>query len=114
MTEHWFRFYDKVIHDIKVQKLPDALFKSWVNILCIVSDNGGYLPGLDAVAYALRVDEAAAFTAITALRKAGLLDVGEAGEIVPHNWQGRQFITDKKDGSGTSAAVKSKRYRDKK
>src|SRR5258708_2376180 len=104
MADHWFRFYDNVIHDVKVQRLPDALFKSSVNVLCLVSDNGGCLPPLNAVAFALRVDEAAAFGIINALRKAELLDAMEDGSIVPHNWDGRQFITDDADGSGTPAA----------
>ncbi len=111
MGGHWFRFYDDVIHDVKVQALPAPMFKSWVNVLCIVSNNGGYLPALNAVAWALRVDEAAAFETITALRKAGLLDAGEGGALVPHNWEGRQFITDQADGSGTPAAVRARNER---
>ena len=50
---------------------------------------------------------------INALRKAELLDQREDKTYVAHNWQGRQFITDTKDRSGTPAAIKSKRYRDK-
>src|SRR5229473_306083 len=114
MGDHWFRFYDDVIHDVKVQALSAPMFKSWVNVLCIVSNNGGCLPALNAVAWALRVDEAAAFETITALRKAGLLDAGEGGALVPHNWEGRQFITDQADGSGTPAAVRARKWREKK
>lgn len=114
MGDHWFRFYDNVVHDIKVQALPAPMFKLWVNVLCIASDNGGCLPPLNAVAFALRVDEAAAFETITALRKAGLLDPGEVGALVPHNWDGRQFITDTADGSGTPAAIRARKWREKK
>jgi hypothetical protein len=114
MEDRWFRFYDNVVHDIKVQALPAPLFKQWVNVLCISSDNGGCLPPLNAVAFALRVDEAAAFSAIAALRKAGLLDPREDGSLAPHNWDGRQFITDEADGSGTPAAVRARKWRAKK
>jgi hypothetical protein len=113
MADHWFRLYDKIVHDINVQALPGPLFKSWINILCIVSDNGGCLPGLNAVAFALRVDEATALVAVNALRKAGLLEAREDGAFVPHNWNGRQFVTDTKDGSRTPGAVKAKKHREK-
>jgi hypothetical protein len=114
MGDHWFRFCDSVVQDVKVQGLPAPTFKLWVNVLCIASDNGGCLPALNAIAFALRVDEAAALVAITTLRKAGLLDLGEGGALTPHNWDGRQFITDEADGSGTPAAVRAKKWRAKK
>src|SRR5258705_9330494 len=114
MGDHWFRLYDDVIHDVKVQALPAPVFRLWINTLCIVSDNGGCLPALNAVAFALRVDEAAAFEGITTLRKAGLLEADEDGVLVPHNWKGRQFVTDEADGSGTPAAVRARNYRARK
>jgi hypothetical protein len=116
MADHWFRLYDKIVHDVKVQALPGPLFKTWINILCIVSDHGECLPPLNAIAFALRVDEAAALVALTALRKAGLLDTDADGKIIPHNWAKRQFIAPKTvDGEATATpnAVKQKRHREK-
>src|ERR1700694_3731706 len=109
----WFRIDDDVVHDIKVQALPGDLFKAWINILCIASKNNGRLPVLNAVAFALRTDETAAFEVLTKLRKAELLDLID-NTLVPHNWEGRQFITDDADGSGTPSAIRSRNYRARK
>ena len=40
----WFRFYNEALDDPKVQKLPPALFKSWVNLLCLTARHDGTLP----------------------------------------------------------------------
>ena len=50
----WFRLYDAVLDDPKVQRLPDRIFKAWINLLCLASRHGGTLPPVDDVAFALR------------------------------------------------------------
>ena len=97
----WFRFYDDVVGDPKAQMLSDNLFRSWVNLLCIASKNGGSLPDLAAVAYYLRMNEAKAAETLTRLCKAGLLDKHE-NTFAPHNWNGRQFKTDADDKSNAA------------
>jgi hypothetical protein len=89
----WFRVYDDVVDDPKVQRLPLALFKLWVNTLCIASRNGGKLPTFEDMAFSLRVTEQGARDGVTALVQAGLLD-REGDVIVPHNWSARQFKSD--------------------
>ncbi|NIX78220.1 hypothetical protein [Microvirga terricola] len=41
----WFRFYDAVLDDLKIQKLSPHIFKAWVN-----SGRFGQLPCLRVVA----------------------------------------------------------------
>jgi DNA-binding MarR family transcriptional regulator len=103
----WFRIDDDVIHDLKVQGLPDALFKAWINILCIASKNKGRLPSLDAIAFALRVDAAKATEILVKLVKAGLVDRDADGHA-PHNWEGRQFITDNETSTERSRKHRAK------
>jgi hypothetical protein len=107
----WFRIDDDVIHDIKVQALPGDLFKGWINVLCIASKHGGRLPPLKAVAFALRVSEAKAVELIAKLVLLDLLDKDADGHT-PHNWGGRQFITD--SGDDTSPAGRTRKWREKK
>jgi hypothetical protein len=103
----WFRLDDDVVNDPKVQNLSDALFRAWVNILCIASKNDGVLPPLRDIAFTLRMKEAAAAGILSKLHLAGLLDKTETS-FKPHNWEGRQFKSDR----DATAAERSKRYRD--
>lgn len=87
----WFRFYTEAVHDPKVQLLPPALFKDWVNILCLTGQHGGAIPDYeDKVAFALRVTKPRAKKTIQALIEAELLEV-DGDKIVPHNWSSRQY-----------------------
>lgn len=89
----WFRVYDDLVDDPKVQRLPAELFKAIINLWCLASQNGGVLPALDDIAFKLRIKSDKLYTLMTALRNAGLLDDDETGTH-PHNWQSRQFKSD--------------------
>jgi IS1 family transposase len=89
----WFRFYDDVVNDPKVQRLDPKLFKSWVNILCLASKNDGWVPHIDDVMFHLRLSEAEAGRVTDALVSSGLLDEFD-GRFTPHNWKERQFKSD--------------------
>jgi len=92
----WFRFYDEVLDDPKVQRLPDRLFKSWVNILCLASkcrDPNGKLPPVVDIAFALRVNADRAEEIVKQLSDAGLID-GSGNDLAPHAWDRRQFKSD--------------------
>jgi len=89
----WFRFYDDVINDPKVLKLPEETRWHWIALLCIASKNAGSLPPTEDVAISLRVKTQAAAAIIATLKAAGLLDLAD-GRYVPHNWDGRQFKSD--------------------
>jgi len=85
----WFRFYDEVLDDPKVQRLPPALFKHWVNLLCLARRHEGKLPDDEAVAFALRLPSPKARGILAELQAAGLFD-----DRTPHNWRQRQFQSD--------------------
>lgn len=89
----WFRMYATVLNDPKVQRLPDPLFRSWVNILCLACEHDGSLPSVDDIAFALRTDSKKMLKVVEALLKAGLLDDSETG-LKPHNWGSRQYKSD--------------------
>lgn len=103
----WFRFYDGTLDDPKVQKLPDALFRTWVNLLCLASRHNGSLPNLEDMAFSLRTSEEAMRDGLEALVSRGLLDC-EDGEMSPHNWHERQYKSD-----GSADRMRSKRARDR-
>lgn len=105
----WFRMYDEIVDDPKVQRLPDALFKAWVNLLCLASRNKGILPSVDDIAFSLRSDAERVAGWLRDLCARGLID-DEDGETKPHNWQARQF---KSDADPTAAERQArKRARD--
>ncbi|WP_315838304.1 hypothetical protein [Bradyrhizobium prioriisuperbiae] len=107
---HWFRVYNAVVDDPKVQQLPDALFKALVNLWCLASQNGGTLPPTDTVAYRLRMKPARAAEILARLVAAGLID-DHAGVFVPHNWGTRQY---KRGVTDVTSAERSRRYRARK
>lgn len=90
---HWFRFYDGVVDDPKVQRLPPAYFRFWVNLLCLASANKGVLPSLPDLSFSLRIAEKQISEMVGKLKSMGLVDATDAG-LEPHNWNGRQFKTD--------------------
>ncbi len=105
----WFRFYPEALNDPKVQQLPAALFRQWINVLCIAAerdgDDWGSLPPMTQLAYQLRKSEAATATLVDRLSAAGLLDHND-GIYSPHNWAKRQFRSD-----DVNARVKKHRQR---
>lgn len=105
----WFRFYTSVVDDPKAQMLAPDLFKQWVNVLCIAAENDGELPTLSAVAFKLRLAEPKAAAVLAKLCSFGLLDKTEKG-FTPHNWEGRQYKSDKTDNTN---ADRQKRFRDR-
>jgi hypothetical protein len=94
----WFRFYDEALNDPKVQRLPGDLFKTWVNLMCLASQNPerGYLPAsMDDIAWALRVPVEDVRADIHTLQGQCLLDwVPECGCFYVHAWSKRQKASD--------------------
>ena len=89
----WFKFHHGAVNDPKVQKLSPTMFKHWVNVLCLASANTprGRVPAPGDVAFALRIAEGRAQTLLDDLMALGLLDEDGEGNLVPHNWKGRQY-----------------------
>ena len=90
----WFRVYDDLVHDRKVQDLPSPTFKAWINLLCLASKNDGILPQIADIAFALRLQPPKATHLMQTLTAAGLIDQMPNGDMKPHNWDGRQFKND--------------------
>ncbi len=91
----WFRLYDDLVDDPKVQRLPPALFRDWINVLCLANRNTprGVVPAIADVAFGLRVSEAKAKSVLKQLHVAGLLETAD-GVTSPHNWGKRQRVSD--------------------
>lgn len=104
----WFRIYDEALDDPKVQALVAEDFRGWFNLLCLANRNGGRLPSIEAIAFALRLTNIDAGSLVDRLRIATLIDVVKGGPngsaIAPHAWDKRQY---KSDGS----TERVKRYR---
>ena len=90
----WFRLYDELLDDPKVQMLPPELFKTWVNLLAVASRNDGTLPAVTQLAFSLRVSPTDMQSRLDDLILAGLLDIRDDGRIEPHNWKIRQWKSD--------------------
>lgn len=92
----WFRFYNEVMHDPKVQNLNPELFRFWVNLLCLASaaKDRGTLPPISDIAFTLRVRRDRVERFITALRACELLVTGPNNALQPHNWAARQPESD--------------------
>jgi hypothetical protein len=90
----WFRFYTEALDDPKVQRLPDHLFKTWVNLLCVAAGNDGKIPSVEDIAFKLRISCHEAETRINDLILAGLIDILPDHVREPHNWAKRQFKSD--------------------
>jgi hypothetical protein len=101
----WFRFYDDVLNDPKVQQLPCEMFKAWVNILCIASKHGGTIPECN-VSFLLRLTEDETKSLLQSLVDAGLID-RKNGKLMPHGWNKRQYKSD-------SSTERVKRFRNAK
>ena len=92
----WFRMYSEVLHDPKVQRLTPAMFKHWVNLLCLANDSTprGVLPSTDDIAFALRIKPTEAARIVADLVKLQLLELTPDGRAIPHNWTERQRNSD--------------------
>lgn len=93
MRGRWFRLYDEILDDPKVQKLPGDLFKAWINIMAAASRHDGKVP-IDDLPFVLRMDVARVKRVLRDLILAGLLDERDDDSLEPHNWRGRQFSSD--------------------
>jgi hypothetical protein len=104
----WFRVYDDLVDDEKVQMLSGDLVKALLNLWCLASKNGGVLPPMKAMAFKLRMKPPQVAAVITELCEAGLIDRVD-DLFQPHNWDKRQYKSD----TDATAAERSRRYRAK-
>ena len=93
----WFRFYSEVVRDPKVQRLQPVMFKHWVNVLCLVSDNEprGQVPTPGDVAFHLRLPLVRTMHILDDLVDLGLLD-RDGDTLTAHGWNARQYDSDRR------------------
>ena len=89
----WLRLYTEVLHSAKIQKLPDVLFRSWVNLLLVAKLNDGKLPPDSEISWHLRMPEKRVREVIGQLIERKLLDQIGA-DVTPHDWSEHQFQND--------------------
>jgi hypothetical protein len=102
----WFRMYDEALDDPKVQQLDPRLFRHWFNALCLANRHRGVLPDLKSCAFAFRRAEEEITQIFGLLVDAGLLDRNRDGTYSPHNWSGRQYLSD-------NSTERVRKFRDK-
>jgi 5-methylcytosine-specific restriction endonuclease McrA len=104
---NWFKFHHEAMTDAKVQTLDPALFRAWVNILCMASANKprGILPPIKQVAYILHVSKPEAERIVAELVAEDLIDEVD-GQYQPHNWGTRQ-------GKESTSTERVNKYRQK-
>src|SRR5574338_490273 len=106
----WFRLYDELLDDPKVQKLPAEDFRAWINLLCLASKNSGKLPPIADIAFALRETENAVSTLLERLSNGGLIERRNGGangsHYAPYKWDERQYKSD-------TSTARVKRFRER-
>lgn len=108
MSERWFRVYEGLVDDPKVQRLSGETVKGLLNLWCLASRNGGALPTIEDIAFSLRMATPKVERLLSELRAVGLLDEEAEGVTSPHNWDGRQF---KSDTTDPTAAQRMRKHR---
>lgn len=109
----WFRLYTDLLDSMKVQTLPDATFKFWINLLCVIKqkNNGGMIPDDNEIAFLMRLKTKKSASVIHShlkiLEEHGLID-RDNDRFVIHDWEDAQPKSD----TDTSNSNRQKRYRE--
>lgn len=94
MSLIWFRFHAEALDNPRVQGVPDHLFKAWVNLQCILSQEGmsasGKLPDVKEVAFRLRISVEKSVRILEDLCDAGLL---KSKSVTLCNENGNESVT---------------------
>lgn len=92
----WYRFYNEVYRDPKVQDLRAELFRFWVNFMCVASESEprGQVTSEAHLRRALGLSAATVRRYCSDLEGALLLHRSSTGALVPHNWELRQPDSD--------------------
>lgn len=93
-TPPWLRLHRRVRQQAKVQRLSDAHFRAWVNLLCSTDDEGVLPADLGDLAFELRLSETDLETALAALVAARLFVKREDGRFIAHDWSDWQHKSD--------------------
>lgn len=106
MPLSWFRVYAELLNNRKFHRLSDTLKARLLYIWCLAAKNDGMLPGIEDIAFALRLQEAEAQETIEKLIDDHFLDRDDRG-VMPHDWNQHQYVSDISTG-------RVQRFREKK
>ncbi len=107
----WFKIFDDSLDDPRLQRLAPATFRTWFNLLCVASRNGGSLPDLAALAWLLRCSRKPLARRLDELTAAGLLEEVDGG-LRPVQWERRQTLREVGDDP-LPGAERTRRWRER-
>jgi hypothetical protein len=83
-SKYWIKLYHEMLHDPKVMRLEDHLFRRFIEMLLYAgeTDSDGILPCLADMAWTLRADENELTDDLAALSEAGLVEETDGGWLV--------------------------------
>jgi hypothetical protein len=105
----WFRMYNSMVDSVKVGKLSDSEFRTYVELQCLAAAiNEGGRTGVTAesVDWRLRRDCHGDVTVTSQLVTLSLVTIGDGGEILVTDWAIRQIYD--------SSAERTRSYRERK
>jgi len=102
----WFRFHTDALDNRKIQTLPAAVFKRWVNFCCLARLYGDLLPDPKTIGFRLRCSENQAETWREQLVSLRLVDKNSDGTYKMHDWEDWQSQSD-------DAAARKRKQREK-
>lgn len=105
MTRPWLRLYRAAAHAPKLQRLGLEAVGFWANCLCL-SDEEGYVPDCESLAWTMRIDNDAARRLVDRLIEARLI-VRAGNRLRLHDFQTHQCASD----TDRSAAERKRRQR---
>ena len=94
MALPWFRVYSELLNSRKFHRLSDTLKGRLFCVWCLAAKTDGILPGIEDVAFALRIEDAEAQKSVESLIDAGFLDRDGHGVVSAHDWQDHQHVSD--------------------
>lgn len=90
----WFRIHTDAVDNPKIQSLPAVLFRFWVNLLCVSQKLHGFLPETSEISFRCRASEKQVSAWLEDLKSRSLIDKTESGQLVMHDWDEHQFVSD--------------------
>jgi hypothetical protein len=92
MSGRWFRMHASIRHDPKVQRLPLKARWALVMMWTLAAENDGVIPEVH-LDYELGMRPCQVKEVVNLLMGLTLLErIGD--KLVPHNWRGRQYVSD--------------------
>jgi hypothetical protein len=101
----WFRVYDSIVDDPKVQQLSPQTFRGLINLYALTSRSEGAPLSASDIAFKLRMKPAKAEKLLAELKQASLIDETDQG-FIPAGWASMQFKSD-------SSAERMRKHRER-